>query len=195
MHINFLSVSLVVCFTRLYTLILEHSCAPRLKLCLIRFIRFCFVRIVEISRDGKLSIGLTRNNGNKIKTPIIKVSISIFNKLSKSLSHFIFSQYSNKQNEIDMMMIPKHNSTACPKPRPKFKLDNYIVLKVLILCHLERVFFVGSFTIMLHLMIHLPDQVLLKGRFTSIGCIQLRGIFHFYYCVRINFWYNCVFYD
>lgn len=34
---------------------------------------------------------------------------------------------------------------------------------VLILCHFERIFPRAFFTIMVHLMIHLPDQVLLKG--------------------------------
>ncbi|CAM8999713.1 unnamed protein product [Rhodiola kirilowii] len=34
---------------------------------------------------------------------------------------------------------------------------------VFILCHFERIFPKGFFTIMVHLMIHLPDQILLKG--------------------------------
>ncbi|CAM8975732.1 unnamed protein product [Rhodiola kirilowii] len=46
---------------------------------------------------------------------------------------------------------------------------------VIILCKLEMIFPPAFFTIMVHLLIHLPAQVMLKRPVTIVGCTLLRG--------------------
>lgn len=47
----------------------------------------------------------------------------------------------------------------------------------LTLCHLEMLFPPSFFTVMMHLTVHLTEEIELDGLSNFVGCIQLRGTY------------------
>ncbi|CAM8940949.1 unnamed protein product [Rhodiola kirilowii] len=124
------------------------------------------LQILQYIKDAKYPSGYTGSLQNKINLKYKK-----FNGLKTHDCHVILQRLLpiyirpyGPRNVVDPLISLSHwfRRISCREFK-KEKVRHMKLEVVQILCQLERVFPPAFFTIMVHLMVHLPDQILFKG--------------------------------